>query len=134
MAKSVSFSSIEIIEIERTIGDNPSVQSGGVPLSLEWDAHTKITLDLDHFEQIRPPTGPVRRLSPRSRRKLLLKKGFSDEVIDAASLEASKTRRERVVTVQQLNKLGALKSRRRAPASRIPYAHSCVWEQAPRTR
>eukprot|EP00339_Tiarina_fusa_P024877 CAMPEP_0117052542 /NCGR_PEP_ID=MMETSP0472-20121206/36316_1 /TAXON_ID=693140 ORGANISM="Tiarina fusus, Strain LIS" /NCGR_SAMPLE_ID=MMETSP0472 /ASSEMBLY_ACC=CAM_ASM_000603 /LENGTH=150 /DNA_ID=CAMNT_0004767203 /DNA_START=24 /DNA_END=476 /DNA_ORIENTATION=+ len=113
--KSVSFDAIEIIQFRYCLGDNPSVTKGSVPISIEWDAQARTTLPLDYFERSRPAKQPqVRRFSPRTREKILLRTGYTAEEIKLAIVEAMAIRRERTCTLQQLYKLGALKQSRRS--------------------
>ena len=53
-SRTVKFSNVEIIELPYTLGDNPSV-SGGPPVSASWISQKRTSLDLDFFEQYRPP-------------------------------------------------------------------------------
>ena len=106
----VTFSDIEIIELSYSIGDNPSVSNGTVPISIDWDAHSRIVLPLDYFEQIRPTKRPeVRRFSARTRERILRRKGYSALEIEIAMVEAMKAKQDRAKTVYRLAKIGALK-------------------------
>lgn len=49
----VGFSSVEIIELPYTLGDNPAV-SCGPPISASWGSQKRTILNLDFFEQYRP--------------------------------------------------------------------------------
>ena len=49
----VRFSTLEIIELPYTIGDNPSV-SDGVPISPSWKEQKRTTFDFEFFETYRP--------------------------------------------------------------------------------
>ena len=93
VTKRVSFESVEIIELPFALGDNPSV-SHGPPLTTEWEAQHRTTLDLDFFETYRPSRRTGRNLvvSYEDREKLLLEHGFSKQQIAAASTEAAKTK------------------------------------------
>ena len=54
--RSVTFTTIENILIEQTIGDIPSVIPESVPITLEWDTGASATFDFMSFEnQIQPP-------------------------------------------------------------------------------
>ena len=57
-ARSVSFSTIEIREYPRTLGDHPAVTGGAPPLSIEWDHVHQWILQLDEYEAA--STGPSR--------------------------------------------------------------------------
>ena len=86
--KSVTFNTIEIIQLRYCIGDHPCVTSGSVPISIDWEVQTKTTLPLDYFETIRPAKQPqVRRFSARTREKMLLRMGYTTEEIKEAIQE-----------------------------------------------
>ena len=111
--KSVSFDSIEIIQLQYSVGDNPSVSKGSVPISCDWDCHKRTTLPLEHFERIRPPKQPrVKKISPNTRKSILLRTGYSIEDIEKATNEAAEAKRKRTSTIHKLNKIGALKKYR----------------------
>ena len=59
----VRFSSLEIVELPYTIGDNPCV-SDGCPVAASWLSQKKTEFDIDFFERHRP--------ARRSRKALLL--------------------------------------------------------------
>lgn len=59
--RAVCFTNVEIVELPYTIGDNPSV-SGGVPVSASWVSQKRTSLDLEFFEQYRPPRRDKRAL------------------------------------------------------------------------
>ena len=94
--KRVSFESVEIIELPFALGDNPSV-SRGPPLTTEWEAQHRTTLDLDFFETCRPSRRSGKNLvvSHEDREKLLLEHGFSKQQISEASNEAARARSQR---------------------------------------
>ena len=59
----VRFSSLEIVELPYTVGDNPCV-SNGCPVAASWLSQKKTQFDIDFFERHRP--------ARRSRKALLL--------------------------------------------------------------
>jgi hypothetical protein len=108
--RSVQFQSVEIIELAYTVGDNPSVSSG-VPLSIEWGAQRRSTLELTFFENHRPPRGDqCARMSSRFRAKLLLRSGYSHDEIQTATEEAHRTKMGRSKTIGQWKKMAVLKA------------------------
>mmetsp|Transcript_117183 Transcript_117183/g.164834 ORF Transcript_117183/g.164834 Transcript_117183/m.164834 type:complete len:155 (+) Transcript_117183:28-492(+) len=81
--KTVSFSTIEIIEFPITLGDNPSVSSGA-PLTIEWTPQDRCQFELDVFEKYRPRRRHSSRLAiaPHIREEVLLAHGFGlDEIL-----------------------------------------------------
>ncbi len=51
--RSVNFSTLEVIELPYSLGDNPSV-NGGAPVSVGWDCQNRMIMDLGLFEECRP--------------------------------------------------------------------------------
>jgi hypothetical protein len=87
--KSVSFDTIEILQFGICLGDNPSVSTFSVPITIEWQAYKRTVLSVEAFENIRPPRQEqVRKFSPLIREQMLLDKGFSPDEIEDAVLEA----------------------------------------------
>jgi hypothetical protein len=92
--KRVRFETVEIIELPISIGDNPSVREGA-PLTTEWVAQQRTTLNLEYFEAYRPARRRSTReliLSPSYRTKLLQRQGYTQDEIDEASNLAAKAR------------------------------------------
>lgn len=48
--KKVTFHQVEIFELPITLGDNPSVSSGGPPMTLDWNMLRKSVHDLNIYE------------------------------------------------------------------------------------
>jgi len=70
---SLTFDKICIREYSRTVGDNPSCSSGP-PVSLSWDYNILGDIDLDFYEQERPPRRVQNEMIlPRNMREDLLK-------------------------------------------------------------
>jgi hypothetical protein len=51
--RTVTFSTLEIIELSYCLGDNPSV-NGGAPVSTSWECQNRTIMDLGVFEEYRP--------------------------------------------------------------------------------
>lgn len=71
--RSVRFQLIDLIEIAIVLGDNPSLSTGGPPMSLGWDQIRRSEFDLDHYETYRPTRKESRRqliISGKKRTKL----------------------------------------------------------------
>lgn len=98
MKKNVKFSSIEIKEHPRVLGDNPSVKKGPA-LSLGWykpKTGRILKYSIDEFERRRETE---RRksvfVSASARHRLLMEAGFTQQEIYLARKEASDIRRSR---------------------------------------
>jgi hypothetical protein len=52
--RSVSFSTIEIREYPMIMGISPST-SDGCPLEIDWEELGRYSLDLEQYEELRPP-------------------------------------------------------------------------------
>jgi hypothetical protein len=59
--KSVQFHHVEIIELPRILGDNPSLSSGGPPMSVGWEAIRRSEFELGFYEKYRPKRRTTRR-------------------------------------------------------------------------
>ncbi|KAG7364331.1 hypothetical protein IV203_037533 [Nitzschia inconspicua] len=71
-SRRVSFSTIEIHEHHMIMGISPST-SDGCPLEIDWEVANRISLDLDQYEELRPPRRVKNELAmPSSLRELLL--------------------------------------------------------------
>jgi hypothetical protein len=97
--KRVTFETVEIIELPISIGDNPSVREGA-PLTTEWVAQRRTTLNLEYFESYRPRRRSTRELilSQQDREDLLLRQGYTEDEIDEAS--------NLVIKARELKKFG----------------------------
>jgi hypothetical protein len=99
LKKSVSFHQVEIREYERIVGDNPSVSSGPA-VSLAWDHHDKMSLQLNDYESIRPPrrcAGEFQ-MPTAVRRSLLMQSGATHEELYRSEREIKKVQRRRQAT------------------------------------
>jgi hypothetical protein len=96
--KSVSFHRIEIREHERALGDNPAV-SKGPALSIGWGSVNALSLNVDEYEEFRPPrrTRSELQMPPTVRRQLLVEQvGVNRSEINAASREAERIKQSRL--------------------------------------
>jgi hypothetical protein len=96
--KSVSFHRIEIREHERALGDNPAVRTGPA-LSIGWGSVNAISIDVDEYEEFRPPrrTRSELQMPPNVRRQLLVEQvGVNRSEINAASREAERIKQSRL--------------------------------------
>jgi len=82
----IQFTTIEVREFNRILGDNPAC-SRGPPVSLDWDYTDTETLSLDEYETNRIPRRPTKKLvmSTRTRRTIMSNQlGYTrDEIIEA---------------------------------------------------
>lgn len=103
MNRSVSFTSVDVREYDRTIGDNPSCRSGP-PLSLDWSYSKKFeqpkTLDQYEIErQDRANSLSQLHVTKYRRRNLLsFNWGHSEEEMKSARRETKKLQRQRSMT------------------------------------
>eukprot|EP00980_Cylindrotheca_fusiformis_P025930 scaffold14920_cov63-Cylindrotheca_fusiformis.AAC.3 len=105
----VCFDTIEIIELPYCLGDNPAVSSG-VPISIEWEAQSRIKLSLAHFEAERQSsesttttsttTPRILRIPSRRRRDILLSCGHSPAEIQHAIIDAAIGKQRRRLTLK----------------------------------
>lgn len=105
-ATKVRFSTIQMRTFDRAVGDHPDVMVGP-PLTFSWEYVDNDAVDIDHYEQNRPPKKRVLRLSSITR-KNLLRNVFeeSEEEILGAEKEIQKIRKQRDNTNKQ-SKTGA---------------------------
>jgi hypothetical protein len=99
--KKLRFNAIEIIEFPVGLGDNPSVPDGP-PVSCCFEGpQRRVTVALELFEEYRPKRRSRRdlRLCKKRREKLLLRRGYSEEDISRATLEARKARFDRMLAL-----------------------------------
>jgi hypothetical protein len=103
MDRQVSFTKLKIREYDMTLGDHPSARSGP-PVQLDWDYQAENVVNLEDYERARLPRRTRRqmRLTYRDRERLLYKeKGFTEEEVNTAWLEALTIRKQRSETVKQ---------------------------------
>jgi hypothetical protein len=101
--RQVSFTKLKIREYDMTLGDHPSARSGP-PVQLDWDYQAENVVNLEDYELARRPRRNRRqmRLTYRDRERLLYKeKGFTEEEVNTAWLEALTIRKQRSETVKQ---------------------------------
>jgi hypothetical protein len=101
--RQVSFTKLKIREYDMTLGDHPSARSGP-PVQLDWDYKAENVVNLEDYERARQPRRNRRqmRLTYRDRERLLYKeKGFTEEEVNSAWLEALTIRKQRNETVKQ---------------------------------
>lgn len=95
--KSLQFSTIEVREYNRTLGDNPAC-SGGPPTQLDWEYAVTVNTTLDDYEENRAPLREKidLALTPFMRRYTMHNDfGFSHEDITEACKGIQKIRRQR---------------------------------------
>jgi hypothetical protein len=103
VARTVSWSSLEIREFNMTLGDHPSSTSGP-PVMLDMKPLTERTMSLDEYERLRSPRRKRRqlKLSYRDRKGILEQgRGFSTEEVNRAWEEALKIRQQRNETLRR---------------------------------
>jgi hypothetical protein len=101
--RQVSFAALQIREYDMTLGDHPSAKSGP-PLQLDWGYSAENVVNLDDYERARQPRRSRKqmRLSYRDRQRVLYnEKGFTEDEVNAAWLEALTIRKQRHETVKQ---------------------------------
>lgn len=103
VARTVSFSSLEIKEFNMTLGDHPSASSGP-PVMLEMEPLNERTMTLDEYEQMRSPRRKRRqlKLSYKDRKGILeQQRGFSTAEVNKAWEEALRIRQQRNETLRR---------------------------------
>ena len=104
--KHVGFSTIEVREYPRTLGDNPAVTSGP-PVTIEWKYNptTRTIIDVDEYESTKPtPRAKYEIVVPRPVREEWLKgSGFSRMEIAESVKAVNREKRKRHQTVQSIN-------------------------------
>lgn len=103
--RTTSFSKIEIREYNITLGDNPG-GAKGPPVSLDWkyNKSNSISLDLEDYEEKRPPRRTKTELyMQESIRKwrLMKEKGYSLKEMEKAAKTAEGIRKSRRKSLQQ---------------------------------
>jgi hypothetical protein len=96
----IRFESVQIRLYHQTLGDNPAV-TYGPPITLDWKYDEMSPVKVDEYEGTRGDRISDSNklfLSSMDRRRVLKNKGFSEDEIDRASLEAEKARKERAMT------------------------------------
>ena len=82
---SVRFGTIEIQEHAYVLGDHPSV-SGGVPLTIDWNPQSSLTIDFEVYHKDKPPprTSYEMRMDHSTRMRILQSSGWSlSQIFDA---------------------------------------------------
>ena len=82
---SVRFDTIEIQEHAYVLGDHPSV-SGGVPLTIDWNPQSSLTIDFEVYHKDKPPsrTSYEMRMDHSTRMRILQSSGWSlSQIFDA---------------------------------------------------
>jgi hypothetical protein len=82
--KAVGFGNVEVREHGYTLGKrSPTSEGKGVPVDLNWDAHSVSIITLEEFEASRGPRRTPKDLvqSNERRKNLLLEAGFNSEEI-----------------------------------------------------
>jgi hypothetical protein len=100
LKRNVSFNKLDIREYSIALSDHPGC-SYGPPVQLGWEYQDKETLNVEEYEEKRPPRRSVSELimSYNVRRYLLLKRaGYSKSEIQAAMKEVERVKRDRLVT------------------------------------
>jgi len=102
----VGFSTIEVREYSRTLGDNPAVTSGP-PVTIEWEYNsaTRTVIAVDEYESSKPPPrAKYEIVVPRSVREEWLRgSGFSRMEIAESVKAINREKRKRHQTVQSIN-------------------------------
>lgn len=92
----LSFTSIEIREYSRVLGDNPS--AFGPPISLDWNHHFDAIININEYEDSRPTRRKMHqlRMGPQTRLRLLkCDAGVTDDEIHHALKETKKIQKSR---------------------------------------
>ena len=95
--RTLQFSTVEVREYSRTLGDNPACK-GGPPTQLDWDYIVASNTSLDEYEDTRKPLRPriELALTPFMRRYIMHNDfGYSHEEITEACKGIQKIRRQR---------------------------------------
>lgn len=113
MKRVTSFSTIEIREYNVTLGDNPG-GSAGPPVSLDWDYDESITVEVDYYEQSRPPRRTRNQMHMGSSVRsymLMRERGFSMKQIHYAAKAAATVRKQRYGTAKRIMQREELKEK-----------------------
>lgn len=103
----IRFSTIEIREYPRMLGDNPSATQGP-PVTIDWIPTRTYSLSVDEYEQSRPRNKIM--ITPRSvRREWLREEGYSRGEMKEAEQIAVNVRKGREDSMKESVKVEALK-------------------------
>ena len=119
--RSVSFDQVDIREYYIELGDNPSC-SRGPPLTIGWDFDCMGSIDLDEFEECRPPRRLARQMAiPFDQRENILEQvGYSDSEIMDAVKSVDLERHQRLKTAKSRSiKLDELRDRANRTFKRV---------------
>ena len=104
--RQINFSSIQIREYERVVGDHPDTRIG-VPISLGWKFIEQPAVDITLYEADRLPKKINLRMSSITRKNLLQTIfDISEEEIQEATIEVQKIKKQRQQSQKQ-SKVGA---------------------------
>jgi hypothetical protein len=106
----IRFSTIEIRDYPRILGDNPSTTQGP-PLTIDWIPMRSCSLSIDEYEQSRPPRRQKdKMIVPKSiRMDWLREEGYSRGELKEAELVVVKARKGREASSKQSVKLAESK-------------------------
>jgi hypothetical protein len=109
LRKTVSFTTLEQREYPICLGDNPA-GVWGVPISMDWDYCSEVTLCLDEYEQHRPPTRQRTelRLPAEYRWDMLVETGYAKGEIKYAIQVTDKIRWRRMRTANRPLVMGSV--------------------------
>jgi hypothetical protein len=109
LRKTVSFTTLEQREYPICLGDNPA-GIWGVPISMDWDYSSEVTLCLDDYEQHRPPTRQRTelRLPAEYRWDMLVETGYAKGEIRHAIQVTDQIRWRRMRTAKRSVVLGSV--------------------------
>lgn len=97
----VSYSSVSLRKYETIPGNNPAV-SRGVPVTIGWEHHSEVTLDIEEYEDEKHEYKHATRMSPDARSQILLNQGHTWEAIHTAIQESNIARRQRIRTIEKM--------------------------------
>jgi hypothetical protein len=95
--KQVRFSTITIQEYPIIPGCHPGV-SCGIPLTIDWQPYSPVSIDLECYETWRVPNRRARaemRIPPQHREQILRSLGFTTNILRAATKDATVVRNQR---------------------------------------
>ena len=103
----ISFTSVDIAEHGRLLGDHPDVSSGA-PITIGWKAQRRVSLDFEDYESCRERARRSREemIIPNFERRQMMKHwGYSNKEIDEASRVARDTKKKRAETIKRADTL-----------------------------
>ena len=103
----VSFTSVDVAEHGRLLGDHPDVSSGA-PITIGWKAQRRVSLDFEDYESCREANRRSREemIIPNFERRQMLKHwGYSNKEIDEASRVVRETKKKRADTIKRADTL-----------------------------